>query len=240
LRREASVDSQSCSNCLRIDSRPEPQIFRTDDLDQTTPNLVFDSSVRLAGNSSAVEITIRGIGQTDPTLTFGTRTQDGYIDYPALGKKLGDTDTYTITGKLRRTPADAFDVRFMADFTQADENGTAIANVALNPTGACPRKPGPATPAPALTQAVLDPARKVAAKLWPGIPLVPSMATDATDGRFLNAAGLPTYGLTGMFLDPDGNGVHGLNERIRARSLYEGREFLYEVIKLYANGRAKR
>ena len=97
--------------------------------------------------------------------------------------------------------------------------------------------PGPTSPAPPLTPMVLDPARKVAAKLWPGVPVVPSLSTGATDGRFMNAAGLPTYGLSGMFGDPDGNGVHGLNERIRVRSLYEGREFLYEVAKLYAGGK---
>lgn len=95
--------------------------------------------------------------------------------------------------------------------------------------------PGPAAPAPPLTPEILEPARKVAAKLWPGIPLVPSLSTGATDGRFLNAAGLPTYGLGGMFVDPDGGGVHGLNERIRVRSLYEGREFLYSVVKEYAS-----
>ena len=62
----------------------------------------------------------------------------------------------------------------------------------------------------------------------------PAMSTGATDGRFLNLGGIPTYGLTGMFGDPDGNGVHGLNERIRVRSLYDGRDFLYAVIKDYA------
>ena len=93
---------------------------------------------------------------------------------------------------------------------------------------------GLAAPAPPLTAEILEPARKVAAKLWPGVPLVPSLSTGATDGRFLNAAGLPTYGLTGMFMDPDGGGVHGLNERIRVRSLYEGRDFLYSVVKAYA------
>lgn len=95
-------------------------------------------------------------------------------------------------------------------------------------------EPGLAAPAPPLTPEILEPARKVAAKMWPGVPLVPSLSTGATDGRFLNAAGLPTYGLTGMFVDPDGGGVHGLNERIRVRSLYEGRDFLYSVVKLYA------
>jgi acetylornithine deacetylase/succinyl-diaminopimelate desuccinylase-like protein len=54
---------------------------------------------------------------------------------------------------------------------------------------------------------------------------------------FLNAVGIPSYGLTGMFGDPDGNGVHGLNERIRVKSLYDGRDFLYGVIKLYAQSK---
>lgn len=93
----------------------------------------------------------------------------------------------------------------------------------------------PVSPPPPLTKAITDPVVKVAAKLWPGVPLVPVMATGATDGRFLNAVGVPTYGLTGFFSEPAGNGAHGLNEKIRVRSLYEGRDFLYEVVKVYAN-----
>ena len=38
-----------------------------------------------------------------------------------------------------------------------------------------------------------------------------------------------------IFSEPTGNGAHGLNEKMRVRSLYEGRDFLYEVVKLYAN-----
>jgi len=97
--------------------------------------------------------------------------------------------------------------------------------------------PDPVSPAPTLTRAILGPVEQVAARLWPGVPVVPTMATGATDGRFLTHAGIPTYGMSGMFGDPDGNGVHGLNERIRVRSLHEGRDFLYEVVKIYAGGR---
>jgi acetylornithine deacetylase/succinyl-diaminopimelate desuccinylase-like protein len=61
------------------------------------------------------------------------------------------------------------------------------------------------------------------------------MSTGATDGRFLNAHGVPTYGLSGMFHDAEGPHAHGLNERIRVVSLMNGRRFLYEVVKLYAN-----
>ena len=95
----------------------------------------------------------------------------------------------------------------------------------------------PVSPAPPLTPSILGPAETVTRQLWPGAPLVPTMSTGATDGRFLLAHGVPTYGLSGMFGEPDGGGVHGLNERIRVRSLYEGREFLYRVVKLYANER---
>ena len=41
---------------------------------------------------------------------------------------------------------------------------------------------------------------------------------------------------TAMFHDAEGPRAHGLNERIRVKSLMDGRRFLYEVVKLYANG----
>lgn len=97
--------------------------------------------------------------------------------------------------------------------------------------------PSPTAPAPALTPAILDPIKAAAARHWPGVPVVPTLSTGATDGRFTNAAGIPTYGVTGMFTDPDGNGVHGLNERLRVRSLYEGRDFLFDLVKAYASQR---
>ncbi|CAN5315962.1 M20/M25/M40 family metallo-hydrolase [soil metagenome] len=95
--------------------------------------------------------------------------------------------------------------------------------------------PSPTAPPPVLTPAILGPISAAAARLWPGVPVVPTLSTGATDGRFTNAAGIPTYGVTGMFTDPDGNGVHGLNERLRVRSLYEGRDFLFDLVKAYAS-----
>ena len=95
-------------------------------------------------------------------------------------------------------------------------------------------EPSPVSPPPPLSKAIMDPIEKVSAKLWPGVPVVPVMATGATDGRFLNAIGVPTYGVTGFFSEPGGNGAHGLNEKMRVRSLYEGRDFLYELVKIYA------
>ena len=90
---------------------------------------------------------------------------------------------------------------------------------------------GERAPVPPLDEAIMGPVRRAAAKIFPGTPIIPTMTTGATDGRYLNLGGIPTYGLTGMFGDPDGNGVHGLNERIRVRSLMDGRDFLYMVVK---------
>jgi acetylornithine deacetylase/succinyl-diaminopimelate desuccinylase-like protein len=81
----------------------------------------------------------------------------------------------------------------------------------------------------------MGPVRAVADRIWPGVAIVPTMATGATDGRFLNARGIPTYGLSGMFHDAEGAHAHGLNERIRVASLMNGRRFLYEIVKIYAD-----
>jgi len=102
--------------------------------------------------------------------------------------------------------------------------------ISVAPTG----DPGMQSPPPPLTPSIVEPIKQVAATLWPGVPLVPTMATGATDGRYLNATGVPTYGLSGIFADAEGSHAHGLNERIRVKSLLDGRHFLYEVVKIYA------
>jgi acetylornithine deacetylase/succinyl-diaminopimelate desuccinylase-like protein len=63
---------------------------------------------------------------------------------------------------------------------------------------------------------------------------MPILQSGATDGQFLNAAGIPTYGISGIFLTPDLGNIHGLNEYIGVQSLMEGRVFLHELVKVYA------
>jgi acetylornithine deacetylase/succinyl-diaminopimelate desuccinylase-like protein len=98
-----------------------------------------------------------------------------------------------------------------------------------------PEVRGPiANPAP-LTPQVVKPIEKLSQEMWPGIPVIPALEPGASDAQFLNPAGIPTYGITGLFTDPDGGHIHGLNERIRVDSVYEGRTFLYRLVKLYAD-----
>jgi acetylornithine deacetylase/succinyl-diaminopimelate desuccinylase-like protein len=116
-----------------------------------------------------------------------------------------------------------------------DQLETIVADPAIKITLAA--EPDPVSPPPPLTPQIMGPATKVASKIWPGIPFIPAMLTGATDGRFTNAAGVPTYGLSGLMAGPDGDNVHGLNERIQVKALMNGRQFLYEVVKLYADGK---
>jgi acetylornithine deacetylase/succinyl-diaminopimelate desuccinylase-like protein len=94
---------------------------------------------------------------------------------------------------------------------------------------------GPLARPVALNPKVVEPARRLVAKYFPGVPLIPVMSTGATDGIFLEDIGIPTYGVPGGWGDPDGNGTHGLNERRSVRSLFVGRDFLFDLVKAYAD-----
>jgi acetylornithine deacetylase/succinyl-diaminopimelate desuccinylase-like protein len=93
---------------------------------------------------------------------------------------------------------------------------------------------GPPSVVPPLTREIMAPIEKVSARLYPGVPVIPLLQPGATDGQFLSTSGIPTYGVNGLFLDPDLGFIHGLNERVRVQSLYDGRDFLYELVKIYA------
>ncbi|OYQ35135.1 peptidase M20 [Sandarakinorhabdus cyanobacteriorum] len=95
--------------------------------------------------------------------------------------------------------------------------------------------PPQAPPPPPLAPHIYGPAVALAAKHFPGIPLIPTMSTGATDGRYLNAAGIATYGMPGRFGMPDGNGVHGLNERISVAGVMKERDYLFDLISVYAS-----
>ena len=98
-----------------------------------------------------------------------------------------------------------------------------------------PETRGPTSPPPPLTAAVLRPIEKLTAQFWPGVPVLPILQAGATDGEFTNAVGIPTYGVEPVFLGPDLGHIHGLNEYVGVKSLLEGREFLYRLVKFYAD-----
>lgn len=88
---------------------------------------------------------------------------------------------------------------------------------------------------PPMPPALLKAVEEISNDMWPGVPVIPTMSTGGTDGRFLNNAGIWTYGISGMFHGPEGSGAHGLNEHIRVKSLYDGQEYLYRLGKRLAS-----
>lgn len=93
---------------------------------------------------------------------------------------------------------------------------------------------GPAAVPPPLDPRIVQPAERLLARYYPGVPLAPMMSTGATDGIYLGAIGIPSYGPPGLYGDPDGNGAHGLNERAIVKAVYTGRDYLYDLVKAYA------
>lgn len=114
--------------------------------------------------------------------------------------------------------------------------GQELAGIIGNPeiTVTRAREDKPLASPPPLDPKIVGPMETLSAKYWPGVPVIPSMSTGATDGLYLAAVGIPVYGVPGSWGDPDGNGVHGLNERLEVRSVYMGRDYLFDLVKALA------
>ena len=90
----------------------------------------------------------------------------------------------------------------------------------------------PARLEPELIRAV----EKVRTEMWPGVAVVPTMETGGTDGYYLRPAGIPTYGVSGIFIDIDDVRAHGKDERVGVDSFHEGVDFYYRLIKELSSG----
>ncbi|HEY6253792.1 MAG TPA: M20/M25/M40 family metallo-hydrolase [Candidatus Angelobacter sp.] len=89
-------------------------------------------------------------------------------------------------------------------------------------------------PASAINQSVVHTLEGLSAKLYGGLPIVPVMDNGASDGKYLRIAGIPAYGVPGVFTDVDDDRAHGKDERIGVKDFYDGVDFYYEFIKALA------
>jgi acetylornithine deacetylase/succinyl-diaminopimelate desuccinylase-like protein len=90
------------------------------------------------------------------------------------------------------------------------------------------------SPPSPLTPALMGEIERVTKEMWPGIPVIPTMSTGATDGLRLRNVGIPVYGVSGLFY-PE-TFAHGMNERIPVRAFYQGLEFMYRLVKGITGG----
>lgn len=95
-------------------------------------------------------------------------------------------------------------------------------------------KPSPPSP---LRAEIMKPIEQITHAMWPDVPVVPIMGTGATDSLFFRQVGIPVYGVSGIFDDIDDNRMHGRDERIAARALYDGQEFLYRLTQALSNAK---
>jgi acetylornithine deacetylase/succinyl-diaminopimelate desuccinylase-like protein len=119
---------------------------------------------------------------------------------------LPDETDDAVAATLRRVVAD-------------DQVGVTVTNA----HGASPMSP--------VREDVLGAARKLTSAFWPGVVTLPYMVMGGTDGRMLRSAGIPTYGVQGLFFDADDIRFHGRDERVGVREFYESQEFLYRLVR---------
>lgn len=102
----------------------------------------------------------------------------------------------------------------------------ALADPRIRVSQVKPPKPSPPSP---IDPKVLDAVVTASGKLWPSIPLVPDMSTGGTDGLWLRRAGIPTYGVSGLFLEEDDIRAHGRDERMPVESFYQALDFMHDL-----------
>jgi acetylornithine deacetylase/succinyl-diaminopimelate desuccinylase-like protein len=90
-------------------------------------------------------------------------------------------------------------------------------------------------PAP-INSEVMSAMETLAKTFWPGAPVIPTMATGASDGVYTMAAGMPTYGISGIALETDDVRAHGKDERLPIDSYYRGVDFYYQLVKMLSGG----
>ncbi len=103
-----------------------------------------------------------------------------------------------------------------------------LADSAISVSPIAAAKPSAASP---LLPEVLGAVERVTQAMWPGVPVVPTMVTGATDGLYLRNAGIPTYGVSGLFEEIGDTRAHGRDERIGVTAFFEGQEFLSRLVK---------
>ncbi len=97
----------------------------------------------------------------------------------------------------------------------------------------------PPSPPATMMPEIMQPVAQVTRELFGKIPVIPTMSTGANDSRFFLTVGVPSYGVSGLFMDPSVDArAHGRDERMRIQSYYEGQEFLYRLTKLLATNPA--
>ena len=111
----------------------------------------------------------------------------------------------------------------ITEVRQADAEGKTIPAVNVPPSPLLPE--------------VVTTEEKVVQSIWPGLPVIATMSTGATDGKFLRIAGIPTYGISCLFYEQGDNRAHGKDERVGVQDFYDGVECGYRLLRAFGGGK---
>ena len=148
------------------------------------------------------------------TTCVATRLQAGHAD-----NALPQHAEALINCRILPTQDPAEVLQTLNDIVNNDE-------ITITPTN----EPNPSPPTP-MVEEVMGPIERLTEAMWPGVPVIPAMSTGATDGLYLRRAGIPVYGVSGLFGDVDDVRAHGRDERMRITSFHNGLEFLYRLVQ---------
>jgi acetylornithine deacetylase/succinyl-diaminopimelate desuccinylase-like protein len=116
-----------------------------------------------------------------------------------------------------------------------EEVGRTLARViADEKVAVIPKGTAVLSPPSAINPEVMQTITRLSVEMWPGVPLNAAMSGGYTDSRWLRNAGIPAYGISGLFSDPGNNGVHGRNEQVGVKAVYDSKEFLYRLVQRLA------
>lgn len=140
----------------------------------------------------------------------------------------------TVENALPQTARATVNCRILPD-EPVEETATILVRViadekvTITPKGR-PTAAPPSPPHPEVMRAVA----RLADEIWPGVPVQVTMSAGYTDNRWLRNAGIPAYGVSGLFSEQGRNGVHGRNERVAVKNVYASKDFLYRLVKQLA------
>ena len=135
---------------------------------------------------------------------------------------------------LPQTARATVNCRILPDQPVADVARTLVRVIADDKVTVTPKGRAVLSPPSPIDPNVMDAVTSLANAIWPGVPVIPTMSGGYTDSRWLRNAGIPAYGVSGLFTDPAHNGVHGRNEQVGVQQLYDSKEFLYRLVKRLA------
>jgi acetylornithine deacetylase/succinyl-diaminopimelate desuccinylase-like protein len=124
--------------------------------------------------------------------------------------------------------------RILPDQDVAEVERTLARVIADDQVRIIPKGRAVLSPASPVNAELMHAVEALAGEMWPGVPVIPIMSSGYTDSRWLRNAGIPAYGVSGLFTDPANSGTHGLNEQVGVNALYQNKTFLYRLVKTLA------